>query len=190
MSDFTPTLTEAQAIDVVVRGVVREERNETNRTLAYCQDATKLRGFSVRKLANKAEDLGKIRNSDSYQSNVSNANGIMGLFEYNLDEFKLWLCGREASEDVEAVEAYAGSHSMSAIYKAFRQLFTEPKEKPAKSEKTSEPEGDKAETPQVDVVIAALAFLTPAERHQVVEACVELGIELPAEEQVETPVAA
>src|SRR5688572_24857190 len=180
MSDsaFTPTLTEAQAINVIVQGVSREVRTESSRTLAYCKDATNLRGFSVRKLANKAEDLGKIANSDSYQSNVSNANGIMGLFDYDVEKFTAWL---ETSD----------TKSLSAIYKAFRALFTEPKpkaDKPKSDPKTGE--GEAAETPQVDVVIAALAFLTPAERHLVVEACVVLGIELPEETEVDETVAA
>jgi hypothetical protein len=194
MADFTSTLTEGQAMDVIVRGVTREVRTESTRTLAYCQDATKLRGFSVRKLANKAEDLGKIANSDSYQSNVSNANGIMGLFDYDVKAFELFLNGREAveaSEGVEAVEAVEPSpiKSLSALYKAFRALFTEPKAPKARPEagpKTAD--GEAAETAQVDVVIAALAFLTPAERHMVVEACCVLGVELP--DEVEEAVAA
>ena len=173
-SEFTPTLSEAQAIDVIVRGVTREVRTETSRTMAYCKDATQLRGFSVRKLANKAEDLGKISNSDSYQSNISNANGLMGLFEYDLAKFEAFLTESPVK-------------SLQALYKAFRALFKEakaPKEKPA-----SEPKADAtAETPQVEVVIAALAFLTPAERQMVVDACMVLGVV--AEEQVETPVAA
>jgi hypothetical protein len=182
MADFTSTLTEGQAMDVIVRGVTREVRTESTRTLAYCQDATKLRGFSVRKLANKAEDLGKIANSDSYQSNVSNANGIMGLFDYDVKAFELFLNGREAVEP-------SPIKSLSALYKAFRALFTEPKAPKARPEagpKTAD--GEAAETAQVDVVIAALAFLTPAERHMVVEACCVLGVELP--DEVEEAVAA
>lgn len=177
-SEFTPTLSEAQAIDVIVRGVTREVRTETSRTMAYCKDATQLRGFSVRKLANKAEDLGKISNSDSYQSNISNANGVMGLFEYDLAKFEAFLNDSPVK-------------SLQALYKAFRALFVPKAEKPATPK--SEPkagEGESAETPQVDVVIAALAFLTPAERHMVVEACVLLGVELPEEAEVEETVAA
>lgn len=173
-SEFTPTLSEAQAIDVIVRGVTREIRTDSSRTLAYCKDATQLRGFSVRKLANKAEDLGKISNSDSYQSNISNANGVMGLFEYDLAKFEEFLTNSNVK-------------SLQALYKAFRALFTAPKPKAEKPK--SEPKADDStETPQVDVVIAALAFLTPAERQMVVDACMVLGVV--TEEQVETPVAA
>ena len=183
MSEQTQTqLTEAQAVDVIYRGVLREIKVDGERTLAYCRDAVKLQGHNVRKLATKAqvraEDRGEVFNADSYQSNVSNANGIMALFNYDLDAFEAWL------------KETTGSKSLSAIYKAFRQLFTEPKEKPAKPSKSEDTTGSTDETPQVEVVIAALAFLTPAERHMVVEACVVLGIELPEETEVEETVAA
>jgi hypothetical protein len=154
----TPELTEAEAIQVIVRGVTREVRTESHRTLSYCKDATKLRGFSVRKLANKAEDLGKIANSDSYQSNVSNANGIMGLFEYNLDEFSAWL---ETSE----------TKSLSAIYKAFRKLFVEPK--PAKEKASNDDASESGagnNVALIDQMIANLVHLTPEERVRLIEA--------------------
>ena len=102
----------------------------------------------------------------------------MGLFDYDVDKFTAWL---ETSD----------TKSLSAIFKAFRALFTEPKpkaDKPKADPKTAD--GEAAETPQVDVVIAALAFLTPAERHLVVEACVVLGVELPQDDVVDETVAA
>lgn len=158
-AEITPTLSETEAINVIVKGVNREVRTESHRTLSYCKDATNLRGHSVRKLANKAEDLGKISNSDSYQSNVSNANGIMGLFEYKLDEFSAWL---ETSE----------TKSLSAIYKAFRQLFVEPKPAKEKAPKDSSDESgaDKIEGTPLEVIMSLLPHLTPEERVQVIEA--------------------
>lgn len=161
-TSYTPTLTESQAIDIIVKGVTREVRTDSHRTLSYCKDATNLRGFSVRKLANKAEDLGKISNSDSYQSNVSNANGIMGLFNYDLAVFGEWL----ATSDIK---------SLQAIYKAFRQLFTEPKAKPAKPAETEgSNEGEVEAAALLDVVLSALPHLTAEERQMVAMLIIEL----------------
>lgn len=180
MADFTPTLTEAQAMDIVYRGVTRESKQDLQRTLAYCKDAVALRGFNVRKLSQRlearAEDKGESFNSDSYQSNISNANGVMGLFDYDLEVFEAWL----TTQNVK---------SLQAIFKAFRQLFVDPKPAKPKADKPEGSEGEpKTETPQVEVVIAALAFLTPEERQLVVDACLVLGVD--TAEQVETPVAA
>lgn len=158
MADFTPTLTEAQAMDVIRRGVTRETRQDFERTLAYCKDAVSLRGFNVRKLAQRLEAVaandGKVFNSDSYQSNVSNANGIMGLFDYDLDAFKAWL-------ETSPIK------SMKAIFNAFRQLFTDPKPAKPKAPKADGDNGDgeKGETmPLIDVVLAAIPLLTTEER--------------------------
>lgn len=170
MADFTPTLTEAQALDVIKRGVLRETRQDSERTLAYCTDAVKLRGFNVRKLAQRLEAIaandGQVFNSDSYQSNVSNANGVMGLFDYDIDAFKLFLNGRVATEELEAVPA-SPIKSLKALFNAFRQLFTDPKPAKPKAPKT---EGDKADgestetKPLIDVVLAAIPLLTSEER--------------------------
>ncbi len=182
MSDFTPTITEAQALQIVVQGVNREQRTDLQRTLAYCTDATKLRGFNVRKLSQKlearAEDKGETFNSDSYQSNISNANGVMGLFEYDLEVFEAWL--KETN----------GSKSLTAIFKAFRQLFTEPKEKPAKPAKAEgeNKDDDAPATPLIDVVLSALPLLTAEERQLVAMLIIELDTK--ADDEVETPVAA
>lgn len=158
MADFTPTLTEAQALDVIKRGVLRETKQDFQRTMAYCKDAVSLRGFNVRKLAQRLEAIaandGQVFNSDSYQSNVSNANGIMGLFDYDLEAFEAWL-------------STSPTKSMKAIFNAFRQLFTDPKPAKPKAPKT---EGDKADgepadpKPLIDVVLAAIPLLTSEER--------------------------
>lgn len=168
MSEQTHTqLTEAQAIDVVYRGVQRETRQDSERTLAYCRDAVKLRGYNVRQIALKAqvraEDKGETFNADSYMSNVSNANGVMALFEWDLEAFETWL------KD-------ADSKSLSKIFKQFRELFTEPKQKPAKSEKDNAGEsGDAGEsTPLIDVVLSAIPHLTPEERRMVSQLIIEL----------------
>ena len=183
MSDFTPTLTEAQAMDVVRRGVSREIRLDGERTLAYCGDSVKLRGFNVRKLSQKleikAEEAGESFNSDSYQSNISNANGIMGLFDYDLDAFKVWL---ESSS----------TKSMKAIFNLFRQLFADPKSakpknpKPNKGEAGEEPTEP---TPLIDVVLSAIPHLTAEERALVSMMIIELDT-AEADAQVEETVAA
>lgn len=185
MADFTPTLTEAQAMDVIKRGVARETRVDSERTMAYCTDAVKLRGHNVRKLAQRLEAIaandGNVFNSDSYQSNVSNANGIMGLFDYDLDAFKVWL-------DTSPTK------SMKAIFNAFRQLFTDPK--PAKP-KADKPKGDNSEAGEktegtpLEVILSLLPHLTQDERMLVAMAIIELDtVQSDAEEQAETPVAA
>jgi len=175
MADFTPTLTEAQAMDVIKRGVSRETRVDSDRTIAYCTDSVKLRGHNVRKLSQKlelkAEEAGETFNADSYQSNVSNANGVMGLFEYDLEAFKVWL-------EENPIK------SLKAIFNAFRALFVEPK--PAKS-KADKPEGDSTEpveaTPLIDVVLSALPHLTSEERQLVSMLIIKLDT---AEADVET----
>jgi hypothetical protein len=162
-------LTEAQAIVVVEQGVKREVRKDFERTLDYCKDAVKLQGFNVRKLAQKceirAEERGETFNADSYQSNVSNANGVMGLFEYDLEAFEEWL-------------KTADSKSLSKIFKQFRELFVPKAEKPAKGsdEESSDDEGeDKGSTePLINQVLAALQHLTSEELGRVVEAATEL----------------
>ena len=183
MADFTPTLTEAQALDVIRKGVNREVRLDSERTLAYCTDSVKLRGFNVRKLSQKlelkAEEAGEVFNADSYQSNVSNANGVMGLFEYDLDAFKVWL-------------ADSPTKSLKAIFNAFRELFVEKKApknpKPNKGEAGDEP----AEaTPLIDVVLSAIPHLTAEERALVSMMIIELDTADADEvEQVEETVAA
>lgn len=160
-------LTEAQAIVVVENGVRRESKRDVSRTLSYCQDAVKLQGFNVRKLAQKAqvraEDKGEVFNADSYQSNVSNANGIMALFAYDLEQFQAWL------------ENEAESQSLSKIFKQFRELFTEPKEKPVKPNNSSDNEGDAgSDVPLVDQVIAALEHLSVAELQRVAETAIAM----------------
>lgn len=166
MANFTPTLTEAQALDVIKRGVTRETRLDSDRTIAYCTDSVKLRGFNVRKLSQKlelrAEEAGETFNADSYQSNISNANGVMALFDYDLDKFKAWL-------------AENPTKSLKAIFNAFRALFADPK--PAKP-KADKPEGDSTEpaeaTPLIDVVLSAIPHLTPEERQLVSMLIIEL----------------
>lgn len=182
MADFTPTLTEAQALDVIKRGVVRETRVDSERTLAYCKDAVALRGFNVRKLAQRLEAIaandGKVFNSDSYQSNVSNANGIMGLFDYDLDAFKAWL-------ETSPVK------SMKAIFNAFRQLFTEPKPTKPKADKPQASEaGEKTEGTPLEVVLSLLPHLSADERTLVAMAIIELDTVESDVAEAETPVAA
>lgn len=169
MEQTQTQLTEAQAIVVVEQGVRREVKMDSQRTLSYCTDAVKLQGFNVRKLAQKAqvraEDKGETFNADSYQSNVSNANGIMALFEYDIDVFDAWLASDECT-----------SRSLSKIFKQFRELFTEPKEKPVKASPGGEnndastEEGSATDVPLVDQVLAALEHLTIAELERVVDA--------------------
>jgi hypothetical protein len=162
MSEHTQNqLTEAQACVVVENGVKREVRKDSERTLDYCKDAVKLQGFNVRKLAQKceirAEERGETFNADSYQSNVSNANGVMALFEYDIDAFTAWL-------------ATAESKSLSKIFKQFRELFVEKAEKPAKNaDESGEDVGeDKGSTePLINQVLAALEHLTIEELTQV-----------------------
>lgn len=167
-SQTQTTLTEAQACTVVYNGVKREVRVDSERTISYCSDAVKLQGFNVRKLAQKceirAEEKGETFNADSYQSNVSNANGIMALFGYDLDEFKAWL---ETSP----------TKSLSAIFKAFRELFVEPKAPKNKKDQNPESENagaEKAETPLIDVVLSAIPHLTAEERQLVAMMIIEL----------------
>jgi hypothetical protein len=194
MAEQTQTqLTEAQAIVVVEQGVRREVRKDSERTLDYCKDAVKLQGYNVRKLAQKVEaraDLAREKaeaegteipasfNADSYQSNVSNASGVMALFAYDIDAFAEWLKTAE-------------SKSLSKIFKQFRELFTEPKAPKAKSEK-DEADGnngkDSADTPLIQVVLSALPHLTVEERAQVIEAC--FAIDAPVSEEADEVVAA
>lgn len=164
-------LTEAQAIVVVENGVRREVRKDSERTLDYCKDAVKLQGFNVRKLAQKAqvraEDKGEVFNADSYQSNVSNANGIMALFEYDIDAFSAWL-------------EEADSKSLSKIFKQFRELFVPKAEKaPADDNNQGEadsPEGDVgSDVPLIDQVLAALEHLTLEELQLVAETATEMA---------------
>jgi hypothetical protein len=182
MSDFQPTITEAQALQVIVQGVNREQRTDSDRTLAYCKDAAKLRGFNVRKLSQKlearAEDKGETFNADSYQSNISNANGVMGLFDYDLEAFEAWL------------KETHGSKSLTAIFKAFRQLFTEPKETKPKANKADGDKGDTPveATPLIDVVLSALPLLTAEERQLVAMLIIELDTK--ADDETEVPVEA
>lgn len=170
MAEQTQTqLTEAQAIVVVEQGVRREVRKDSERTLDYCKDAVKLQGFNVRKLAQKAEvraeDKGEVFNADSYQSNVSNANGIMALFEFDIDVFEEWLKSAE-------------SKSLSKIFKQFRELFV-PKAEKAPADKGSDEEStdeDKGSTePLINQVLAALEHLTIDELKLVIESATELA---------------
>ena len=186
MSEQTQTqLTEAQAVDLVYRGVLREVKADGERTLSYCRDAVKLQGYNVRKLATKAqvraEDRGEVFNADSYQSNVSNANGVMALFGYDLAVFEEWLKTAE-------------SKSLSKIFKQFRELFTEPKAKtpkPSKGEGDNDGAGEKAETPLIDVVLSAIPHLSREERMLVSMMIVELDTaKADVEEATEEPVAA
>ncbi len=166
MADFTPTLTEAQAMDVIKRGVSRETRVDSDRTVAYCTDSVKLRGHNVRKLSQKlelkAEEAGEVFNADSYQSNISNANGVMGLFEFDLEKFQAWL--KESP-----------TKSLKAIFNAFRELFTE--KKAPKNPKPNKDDADLAPTettPLIDVVLSALPHLTSEERQLVTMLIIEL----------------
>lgn len=168
-------LTEAQAIVVVENGVRREVRKDSERTLDYCGDAVKLQGYNVRKLAQKAqvraEDKGEVFNADSYQSNISNANGVMALFNWDLDAFKAWL---ETAE----------SKSLSKIFKQFRELFADPKPAKDKAPKGSDEESaedDKGSTePLINQVLAALQHLTYEEIQLVQMACGEILAAVPA----------
>jgi hypothetical protein len=157
-------ITEAQAVQVVVTGVNREVRVDTDRTMSYCKDAVKLRGFKVRELAYKADATGKLQGKpDSYCSNVSNASGIMSLFEDDLEAFAEWL------KD-------SPTKSLKAIFNAFRELFVEKPE----SEPGDEPAdgagdaGESEPTPLIDVVLSALPHLTAEERVRVAEALIAL----------------
>ncbi len=163
------TVTEAQALQIIKQGVTRDVKFDVSRTMAYCSDATKLRGFNVRKLAQKlearAEDAGEPTfNSDSYQSNISTANGIMGLFDYDLDAFKVWF-------DENPMK------SLKAIFNAFRALFGPPaKSKPAKGDgEDGEGENNNSEpTPVIDVVLSLIPQLSADERMLVAMLIVEL----------------
>jgi len=186
MEDLTssaPTLTEAEALEVIKRGVLRDTKVENGRTLAYCTDSVKLRGFNVRKLAQKlearAEDKGEVFNSDSYQSNISTANGVMGLFDYDLAEFSAWL---ETNP----------TKSLKAIFNAFRELFGPVKPaKPAKGDEGSEGETNTDPTPVIDVVLSLIPQLTADERMLVAMMIVELDtIETDVEENTEVADAA
>lgn len=159
-----PALTEAEAMQVVDRGVSREIRTDSQRTLGYCGDAVKLQGHNVRKLAQKLEirheEKGEVFNADSYMSNISNANGIMALFGWDMDAFKEWL---ETSP----------TKSLSAIFKAFRELFAEKKpakDKPAKTEG----DGETVSGTPLEVVLSLLPHLSPEERLVVAEALIAL----------------
>ncbi|MCA1800631.1 MAG: hypothetical protein LC687_06525 [Actinobacteria bacterium] len=174
MEQTQTQLTEAQAIVVVEQGVKREVRKDSERTLDYCKDAVKLLGYNVRKLAQKcevrAEDRGEVFNADSYQSNISNANGIMALFDYDLDAFEVWL-------------KQAESKSLSKIFKQFRELFADPKPAKPKPEADEAGEGseDKGSTePLVNQVLAALQHLSYEEIQQVQQACSEILTAVPA----------
>lgn len=162
------TLTEAQACNVVYNGVKREVRVDSERTLDYCKDAVKLQGFNVRKLAQKceirAEEKGENFNADSYQSNVSNANGVMALFEYDIVAFEEWLKTAE-------------SKSLSKIFKQFRELFVDPKPAKTKTHKDQTPDSEGADvdpTPLIDVVLSALPHLSAEERQLVANMIIEL----------------
>lgn len=167
MEQTQTQLTEAQACVVVENGVKREVRKDSERTLDYCKDAVKLQGFNVRKLAQKceirAEEKGETFNADSYQSNISNANGVMSLFEFDIDAFEEWLKTAE-------------SKSLSKIFKQFRELFAEPKEKKAKAEKAEAEDGENSADPQplIDVVLSALPHLSAEERQLVAMMIIEL----------------
>lgn len=184
MSDnFSPTITDEQAMQIIARGVARDGKVEGQRTLNYVKDAIDLRGFNVRKLSDRLEarasEKGETFNSDSYQSNISNANGIIALFDWNLEVFTEWFNSQPMK-------------SMSAIFKAFRQLFTEPKaKKPSKDGDKSDGkgEGETEAKALIDVVLSALPMLSPEERVQVLEALIALDNVQP-EQAVETPVAA
>lgn len=160
-SNTTPALSESEALQVVSRGVSREIRTESQRTTGYCSDAVKLQGHNVRKLAQKleirAEEKGEKFNADSYMSNISNANGIMGLFGFDIDEFTKWL----ETSDIK---------SLSAIYKAFRKLFVDPKPKQEKApkEQSSESENIDESTP-FDVVTSMLPHLSQEELVKVLD---------------------
>jgi len=178
MEDLTssaPTLTEAEALEVIRRGVTRELKVDVSRTMSYCSDAVKLRGFNVRKLSQKlelrAEEKGEVFNSDSYQSNISTANGVMGLFDYDLEVFKAWF-------------DESPTKSLKAIFNAFRALFgPPPKAKPAKSEEGSEGETNTDPTPVIDVVLSLIPQLSAEERMLVAMLIVELDtVETDADE--------
>jgi hypothetical protein len=178
MSEQTQTkLTEAQAIVVVEQGVRREVRKDSERTLDYCKDAVKLQGHNVRKLAQKAEARAELArdeaeangteipasfNADSYQSNVSNATGVMALFEFDIEAFEEWLKTAE-------------SKSLSKIFKQFRELFADPKPaKPKPETSDDDVPANEVETPLIDVVLSALPHLTADERAMVSMLIIEL----------------
>ena len=182
MTDFTPTISDEQAMQIIVRGVEKQVRTDGQRTLDYCKDAIALRGFNVRKLSQRLEarasDKGETFNSDSYQSNVSNANGVIALFDWDLAVFTEWLNSQSTK-------------SLQAIFKAFRELFTEPKAKKAKSAKDEANKADETSEPQalINVVLSALPLLSAEERVPVLEALIALDV-VQDEQVVETPVAA
>ncbi len=161
------TVTEAQALQIIKQGVTRDVKFDVSRTLAYCTDSVKLRGFNVRKLAQKlearAEDAGEpVFNSDSYQSNISTANGIMGLFDYDLDAFKVWFDENPTK-------------SLKAIFNAFRELFGPAKPpKPTKGEEGKNGENNSEPTPVIDVVLSLIPQLTADERMLVSMLIIEL----------------
>jgi hypothetical protein len=163
----TPTVTEAQALQIIKQGVMRDVKLDVSRTLAYCSDSVKLRGFNVRKLAQKlearAEDAGEPTfNSDSYQSNISTANGVMGLFDYDLEAFKVWF-------------DESPTKSLKAIFNAFRALFGPVKPpKPAKGEEGENGDTNSEPTPVIDVVLSLIPQLTADERMLVAMLIIEL----------------
>lgn len=171
MEQTSTTLTQAQAIQVVVRGVNREVKRGNAQARDLIHDAIRLQGFNVRKLATVAEANGDLSvGFDSYLSYMSNANGVAAMFEYDM-------------EKVDAFLAETHLVGLSAIFRAFRDLFAEPKPAKPKTEKPASAD-DSEKTPLIDIVLSAIPHLTREERTLVSMMIVELDT---ADDDSETP---
>jgi hypothetical protein len=162
--DANSELTQAQATQVVVRGVNREAKRGNEQALALVRDAITLKDHNVRKLASAAEVNGHLTvGFDSYLSYMSNAAGIAAMFDWELTKFQTWL------------EENPTITGLSAAYKCLREAFTEPK--PAKNKgKEDKNEGDAgSDVPLVDQVLAALEHLTIEELQIVALAATEMS---------------
>lgn len=150
--ETVPTLTPAQAEQVVVRGINREAKRGNAQAHDLVRDAILLKEHNVRKLATVAESKGQLKvGFDSYLSYMSNAAGVAGMFNWDIQEFKQFL------DETDLI-------GLSAIYRAFRELFgpAKPEKVPAEPAHESDPVDEDAgsKEPLVDQVLAALPHLT------------------------------
>ena len=155
----TSELTTAQAIQILVRGVNREGKRGNLQAHDLVRDAILLKDQNVRKLATVAEandqdlpeDERKLRvGFDSYLSYMSNAKSVAAMFDFNLEAFEAFLA------ETKLV-------GLSAIFKAFRELFGPP----AKPAKPREGDADKnevsPEVPLIDQMLTNLQHLSVVE---------------------------
>lgn len=173
--DATSELTQAQAQQVVIRGVNREAKRGNDQLVALVRDAISLKDHNIRKLATvieandsdlEPEDRKLKVGFDSYLSYMSNAKGIAGMFDFELAKLEAWL-----AENPQIV-------GLSAAYKCLRETFTEPKAPKAKSDKgeADKNEGDAgSDIPLVDQILEALTHLSLEELQIVALAATEMS---------------